>query len=124
MLDTVNAWLAVVGGIGGVLSALIVWGFASGRFIQKRTDEFDSLERRHSALADRVTKNDASIEEITRSLHALREETNRDFGKMQLMQELLQQRVDHHKEQATDRREQVDARLKRLEAREIERRTT
>lgn len=115
MPDTINAWLAVVGGIGGALSALIVWGFASGRFIQKRTDEFDNLEKRHSALADRVATNDGSLADIKQSLHRLREEIHRDFGKMQLTYELLSQRVTHHKERHDEHRERIEDSLTEID---------
>lgn len=115
MPETVNEWLAVVGAMGSVLSALIVWGFASGRFIQKRTDEFDGLEKRHGALDERVSNIDVALDEVLRSIHMLREEANRDIGKVQLTYELLQQRVEHHKERVEERRQQLDERIRRLE---------
>ena len=113
--DWIGTFLAVAAGLWAVFTTLTLYGFRTGKFIQKGDDDINDLDKRHSQLDERVSNIDIALDEVLRSIHMLREEANRDIGKVQLTYELLQQRVEHHKERVEERRQQLDERIRRLE---------
>ena len=112
---SINDWLPVVAAIASVLSALIVWGFASGKFVQKHTDDADTLRRQQAAVSDQVAINARSIGDIKDALFKLRENINRDFGRLQHKADLLEERVSVQKDHGDERHERVSEGLDKLE---------
>lgn len=116
MPQTVNEWLPVIAAIGTALSAIIVWGFWSGKFVQKHTDEIDDVRQRQLLAIDRVTTNEKSIADIKDALFKLREETNRDMGRLSYKADLLEERVSVLKVHSDERYERIEAQIEKIEA--------
>lgn len=115
MPQTVQDWITVIAGVWGGLSLFIVWGFASGKFLQKRDDEVDDLRRRVSGLAERVTTNERSISDLKDASSKLREEANASLGRLQHKYELLEERVSVQKSHSDERYERLAAALGKIE---------
>lgn len=115
MPTSVNEWLPVVAAIASVLSALIVWGFASGKFVQRQSDEVEDMRRRHGALAERVTVNEGRISDGDKARHAFIDKVNAELGRLRHRYELIQQRMTIDEKHSDERKERMEMRLARIE---------
>lgn len=115
MPSTLTDWLPVVAAITSALSALIVYGFATGKFVQKKSDAFDSLETQHSVLAGRVKDAERHISDNRDARYRLVEDINRDLGRLGHKFELLEQRIAITAQHGTERNERLDDRLDKIE---------
>lgn len=108
MAETVNSWLPVVAAIGSALSALIVWGFVSGKFIQRQSDDVAEIRQR-------VENNERKITDGDKARHAYIDKVNADLGRIRHRYELIQQRITIDEKHGDERHERVDMRLTRIE---------
>lgn len=115
MHDWLGTGLAVAAGAWAVITTLALYGFSTGKFIQKRDDDVDDLRRRLGALAERVTINERALADFERAMLKLREDTNTTTGRLQYKYELLEERVNVQKAHSDERYERTEVRLLALE---------
>ncbi len=106
----------MVAAITSVLSALVVWGFASGKFVQKKTDDIDDIVARNRVITDRLTDAERSIHENREARFKLVEDINRDLGRLGHKFELLEQRIALTAHHGDERNERIDDRFNKIEA--------
>lgn len=115
MPKTVNEWLTLIAAAWGALSVLIVWGFASGKFLQKRDDVVEDVRRRVAALAERVAANENRITEGDKARHSFIDRVNAELGRLRHKYELISQRMSIDEKHHDGRHAQIEIRLSRLE---------
>jgi hypothetical protein len=113
------------------LSALVVWGFSSGRWVQRREDDHGDIEALRAdaaAITASLTEYDKALRELEQSIVTFRERVNIDVGRLESRlvwgdekETLRFQRVDEHITAIVVRQDRLEARMNELQ-RQLDRR--
>lgn len=122
-MDTLLAWLPVLSVASTALSAVLVWGFASGRWLQKQEDGKESLADRLSEVESDITSLQKAFGDFIQQRYATVERINTDLGRHEQRIAILERERQLSTEFAQREMAAMLTRLATIEAvvREIER---
>jgi hypothetical protein len=116
-------WLAILAVASTAISSIVLWGFLTGRWIQKQEGESSHGQKRIAEIESDIHELDRALRDADLARHAFVERVNIDVGRLEQRIALVE-RADSLMSAFNERRDQeLDRRLGQMESilREIQR---
>jgi chaperonin cofactor prefoldin len=122
-LDWIPIALAVTTAVLGVLSALLLKGFAAGKYLQRHEDHRADVEQRFNEFRHEIAELRRCARDEDQARRLVVDRVNTDFGRLELRVAVLERQADMATDFDERQGESRDRRLDHLEAlvRELQR---